>query len=92
MSATPFPTGTGVVARTTNEVRALYQTALREAGDMREWKLLTPAGYRQRIGNLPAGVNPASTQLLAVVVASRTRFVLGLERQEGAFKIVELYR
>lgn len=35
MSATPFPTGTGVAARSTDEVRALYQTVLREAGDMR---------------------------------------------------------
>lgn len=81
-----------MAARTTDEVRTLYQTVLREVGDMREWKLLTPAGYRQRIGNLLAGVEPASTQLLAVVVANRTRFVLALERQEGAFKAVGLYR
>jgi hypothetical protein len=59
---------------------------------MREWKLLMPAGYRQRIGNLLAGVDLASTQLLAMVVPSRTRFVLALERQEGAFKAVGLYR
>lgn len=45
-----------------------------------------------RIDNLLAGVDLASTQLLAVVVASRTRSVLALKRQEGAFKAVELYR
>jgi hypothetical protein len=37
-------------------------------------------------------VDPASTQLLDVVVTSRTRFVRALERQEGALKVVGLYR
>jgi TonB family protein len=91
VSHTPFQAGAGV-AGSSAEVRALYQAVLGEAGAMREWKLFTPAGYRQRFGNLPAGVDAASAQLLAVVVAARERFVLALERQGSAFKVVGLYR
>ncbi|HWN68630.1 MAG TPA: energy transducer TonB [Haliangium sp.] len=92
VSGTPFQTGAGVVVRTSDELRALYQAVLRETGGMREWKLFTPAGYRQRFGELPAGVDPASTRLLAVVVATRDRFVLALEQQGSAYKVVGLYR
>lgn len=92
VSSTPFQAGAGVTAGTSAEVRALYQAVLGEAGAMREWKLFTPAGYRQRFGDLPAGVDAASPRLLAVVAAARDRFVLALERQGGAFKVVGLYR
>jgi outer membrane biosynthesis protein TonB len=92
VSSTPFQSSAGVAARTSDELRALYQTVLRETGGMREWKLFTPASYRQRFGELPAGVDPASTQLLAMVVAGRGRFVLALEQQGSAYKVVGLYR
>jgi TonB family protein len=92
VSSTPFQSSTGVAARTGDELRALYQTVLRETGAMREWKLFTPAGYRQRFGDLPAGVDPSSTQLLAMVLAGRERFVLALEQQGSAYKVVGLYR
>jgi TonB family protein len=92
VSGTPFQSGANLLVGSSDAVGALYQTVLRETGSMREWKLFTPASYRQRFGDLPAGVDGASGQLLAVVVAARDRFVLTLARQGSAYKIVGLYR
>ncbi len=93
VTGSPFHAGTDFAALSNDEVRALYQAVLREAtGGMRDWKLVTPAGYRQRFGSLPAGLDAGKTQLLAVVLAGKDRFALALERQGSAYKVVGLYR
>jgi TonB family protein len=78
VSGVPFHSGGAVVANSRAEVASIYRRVLAEspARRIREWKLLSAAGYRQRFGSLPQGVDVASMQLLLVVRVAREQFSL----------------
>ncbi|ACY17731.1 energy transducer TonB [Haliangium ochraceum] len=90
MSATPFRVAGGNVA-SSGELSALYQRVRREVGGMRDWKMMSPAGYRQRFGSLPEGLEAGEQQLLAVVLGGKGRFALALERRGDDYKVVGLF-
>ena len=94
VSATPFRSGTAFEADGKSGIGTVYRTVLQETGArIRDWKLLSPAGYRQRFGTLPAGVDAARPQLLLVVLTGREHFTLALEPQQaGAYAVTGLYR
>lgn len=94
VSRTPFRSGIAFEAGSKSELGTVYRTVLQETGArIRDWKLLSPAGYRQRFGTLPPGVDAARPQLLLVVQAGRERFTLALEPQPaGAYEVTGLYR
>lgn len=94
ITAVPFRTEHGVVANKIAEAGAIYRLLLREAKPpVREWKLMTPAGFRKRFGELPPGVDAGQPQLLLVVVTKDDRFTLELSRtSDGTFKVTGLYR
>ena len=94
ITAVPFRTEHGVVANKIAEAGAIYRLLLRETKPpVREWKLMTPAGFRKRFGDLPPGVDAGQPQLLLVVVTNNDRFTLELSRtSDGTFQVTGLYR
>jgi len=94
VTGAPFISGKQVVANSVAEVGAVYKNILRESrGQVSEWKLLSPAGYRKRFGALPEGIDLASDQLLMVVRVTRERFTLVLNQTaEGKYRVTGFYR
>jgi hypothetical protein len=94
VSGTPFRSGTAFVASSDSEIAPVYRTVLAETrGRVSDWRLLTPATYRQRFGALPAGVDPARPQLLVALLSGRERITLTIEHQGGGdYQITGLYR
>jgi hypothetical protein len=94
VTGAPFQSGDVVVASSVNEVGNVYKTLRQETpGGIRDWKLMTPAGYRKRFDALPAGIEDGKPQLLMVVRAGKEQFTLVLARQEnGSYAVVGLHR
>ncbi|WP_428269356.1 hypothetical protein [Haliangium sp.] len=94
VSTTPFQVGAETKAETASALGAAYQTLLAETrARMSDWRLMTAAGYRKRLGDLPAGLESESGQLLLVVQSGTDRFVLTLARQsDGTYKVSGLFR
>jgi TonB family protein len=94
VTGAPFQSGEAIVASSVSEVGNVYKTLLQESGGgVRDWKLMTPAGYRKRFDALPTGIEEGKPQLLMVVRASKEQFTLVLARQEnGSYAIVGLHR
>jgi outer membrane biosynthesis protein TonB len=94
ITGAPFRTELGVVANAAAEVGPIWGLLLRESKPpVRDWKLMTEAGFRKRFGDLPPGMETGKAHLLMVVVTKSERFTLELSRQtDGRFQVTGLYR
>jgi hypothetical protein len=94
VTGAPFQPGDVIVASSVGEVGNVYKALRQETrGGVRDWKLMTPAGYRKRFDALPAGIEDGKPQLLMVVRVGKEQFTLVLARQEnGSYAIVGLHR
>ncbi|MEM9491192.1 MAG: hypothetical protein AAGC55_18735, partial [Myxococcota bacterium] len=91
---TPFRTGRSSMANRPSDVANIYRLVLSEnRGRVRDWKLMTAAGYRKRFGATPAGIEVSASQLLMVVRVAKEQFTLVLERQsDGQYRVAGLHR
>ncbi|HUS64092.1 MAG TPA: hypothetical protein VMZ28_06095 [Kofleriaceae bacterium] len=96
VSGIPFHAGGGLVAQSSSEVSNVYRNVLKETGGrvIREWRVLSAAGYRKALGALPDGANSAPGDLFMVVKLKGEQFTLLLREHAatGEYKIVGFYR
>ena len=96
VSAIPFSSGGQVVANSGSEMGIVYQNILKETKGrtIREWKLVSAAGYRKRFGQLPQGVKLDGSELFLVVRLKKEQFTVVLREhpKTGEFKIVGFQR
>jgi len=96
VSGVPFQAGGGLVASSGSEVGAIYRNILRETRGrvLREWKLLSAAGYRKALGSLPKNLDPAPSDLLLVVRLAREQFTVLLRQHAGTgqYRAVGFFR
>jgi hypothetical protein len=95
VSAAPFSSGGAVVANNPTEISAVYKIVLEETRSrvIRDWRLMSAAGYRKRFGALPPGFETGTDRLLMVVSLQGERFTLEL-RADGAgeYRVVGFHR
>jgi hypothetical protein len=95
VSAGPFRSGGRVVATNGSEIAGLYKTIIAEAGSRRikDWSILSAAGYRRNFGALPSGLEVLGSELLFVVRLKSETLTLVLEPSgKGDYRITGLYR
>ena len=95
VSAVPFRSADTIVATSSSELTDVYRNILTETGGsrFRGFKLLSPAGYRQRVGPLPKGLADKTELVLMVVTLSKDRFTLALRQTaSGTYRVVGFHR
>lgn len=94
LSKAPFRSGGRIVGQTEADIRGIYRTVLSETrGRIRDWALLSPAGYRKRFGSLPSGFSDGGGALLMVLDLGKERFTLALAPEpDGEYRVVGLER
>ena len=94
VTGAPFTSGGRIVANSIADVAPVYATIIKETrGSIREWKLVSAAGYRQRFGAVPPGFTMTGEQLLMVVRAGGERFTLLLNKGKGGdYRVVGFHR
>jgi hypothetical protein len=96
VSGLPFHAGGGLVAQSSSEVSSVYRNVLKETQGriIREWRVLSAAGYRKALGALPEGVEAAPGDLFMVVKLKDEHFTLLLREHaaSGEYRIVGFYR
>lgn len=90
----PFMVGDQVVARTRDELQAVLQAMLDEAGGGTPGasEVLTAAGLRKRFGSVPAGVQEGLGRNYALSKIKGEPFILILERRFGDWRVVGVAR
>ena len=94
VSGIPFYAG-GLVAQSGSEVGSVYRNILGETRDrsVRDWKILSAAGYRKALGALPPDLAAAPGDLFMVVRLRREQLTLVLrEHSSGDYKAVGIFR
>jgi hypothetical protein len=95
VSATPFRSGETVAAKDAGGVDAVWQNVIGETPkrSVKEWKLLSAAGYRAAFGRAPKGA-PEGTQLLFMVVrVGKEWLTLDVAQQgDGSYKVTGFTR
>jgi len=94
LSAGSFRSGDRVVAKSRADIAAIYKTVIGELSSRRiqGWKILSAAGYRQRFGALPRGLEANGTELFLVVLLQGDPITLTLESAKTTYRITGLYR
>ena len=96
VSGVPFHAGGGLIAQSSSEVSSVYRNVLKETGGrvIREWRVLSAAGYRKALGALPDGVENTPGDLFMVVKLKGEQFTLLLRQHtaSGEYRIVGFYR
>jgi hypothetical protein len=91
----PFVSGGQAVASSAAEVGRVYAGILAESrtGVIKDYQLLSAAGYRKLLGALPAGVDAGSSDLFLVVRMAKEHFTVMLRQGPGtAYKAVGFFR
>ncbi len=94
LSTAPFHSGGRVVAKTTADIAAIYKTVIGELPSrrIRDWKVLSAAGYRRSFGVLPAGLDSRGSELFLVVRLKSDTLTLVLEQRKSEYRVTGLYR
>lgn len=94
VSSAPFRSGESVVATSVKQVEEVYESILKETASRRikDWKLLSAAGYRKSMGALPPGINPSGTEVLLLVRFDKQIFTLVLNQGNDGYKVSGLHR
>jgi len=94
VSGVPFSSAGTIVANNAGELATVYRNLMRESSRaIRDYKLLSAAGFRRRFGNLPQGTNLNGTDLFLVVRTQGEQFTLVVRQGAGGeYRIVGLLR
>jgi TonB family protein len=97
VSSAPFKSAGQVVATDPGAIASVYQNVLGEVSSrtIKEWKLLSPAGYRAVFGHLPKGADDADGTAhlyLAVRVGSEWLSMDVAQGKDGKYTVVGLSR
>lgn len=96
VSGIPFLAGGGMTAQSGSEIGSIYRNILKETRVrvIREWKVMSAAGYRKVVGALPEGLEPGPADLFMVVRLQGEQFTLLLREHAatGEYKAVGLFR
>ncbi len=94
LSAGPFHSGGKVVAKSQADIAGIYKTVIGELPSrrIRDWKILSAAGYRRSIGPLPAGLDARGTELFFVIKLKKDVLTLVLENGKNGYRMTGLYR
>ncbi len=82
------------MAKTRADVTSIYKTVLGELSTrrIRDWKLLTAAGYRRNFGALPSGLDAKGRELFFVVKLKGDVLTMVVEQKSGKYLVTGLYR
>jgi len=94
LSAGAFHSGGQVIAKRPADIAAIYKTVIGEIPSrrIRDWSVLSAAGYRRKFGALPSGLDANGTELFLVVALRNDSLTLILEKQNGSYAVTGLYR
>ena len=94
LSAGPFYSGGKVVATSQADIAGIYKTVIGELPSrrIRDWKLLSAAGYRRSLGSLPAGLDAKGTELFFVIKLKKDILTMVLENGKNGYRVTGLYR
>jgi TonB family protein len=95
ISTAPFHSRGQVVAQSDGQLASVWRVVLNESESKRvkEWKVLSPAGYRAAYGHLPEGAEDGSYSLYLVAKVGKERLTLELTQMtDGSFRITGLTR
>jgi outer membrane biosynthesis protein TonB len=93
-SAAPFYSAGQVVAKSNTEIAAVYRSVISETSNrrIRDWKLLSAAGYRRSFGALPAGLDATGSEVFLVVKLKSDLITLVLQQSSKGYRVNGLYR
>lgn len=95
-SGVPFAAGAGMIAQSGSEIGNIYRNILAETKSrgVRDFKILTAAGYRRALGALPEGIDGAPGDLYLVVRLSKEQFTVVLRKHGSAdsYRAVGFFR
>jgi hypothetical protein len=96
VSGIPFMAGGGMAAQSGSEVGSIYRNILKETRSpvIREWKVMSAAGYRKAVGAMPEGLEPGPADLFMVVRLQGEQLTLLLREHAatGEYKAVGIFR
>lgn len=94
LSSAPFRSGETIVARTTAEISGIYKSVISESPSrrIRDWKLLSAAGYRRHFGALPSGIDARGSEVYLVIRLKSDRFTLVLRKGTKGYRVGGLFR
>lgn len=94
LSEGPFHSGGKVVAKSQADIASIYKAVIGELPSrrIRDWKILSAAGYRRSIGSLPAGLDAKGTELFFVIKLKGDVLTLVLENGKNGYRVTGLYR
>jgi TonB family protein len=89
-SQVPFSSGGQVVAQDSGELARVWRNILDEspARNVKDWKILSPAGYRAAFGRLPKGASDGANQLFLVARVGKDWLTLDIVRAgDGSYQV-----
>ncbi len=95
VSSAPFHSRGQVVAQDEGGMAAVWRVVLNETEDkrIREWQLLSPAGYRAAFGHLPEGAEDGTHLLFLVARVGKELLTLEVSQMtDGTYKITGVTR
>ncbi len=94
VSTAPFYSAGKVVAKSSADIAALYKSVISDTSNrrIRDWKLLSAAGYRRRLGALPAGLDATGSEVFLIVKLKSELITLVLQQSSKGYRVNGLYR
>lgn len=95
LALTALPLRTGAAAASTEaEATSVYRTLVQETGRqvLREWKLVSAAGYRRLVGRVPAGFAATDHLFLVLQLSGQLLTVVFQERGADDYRVTGLLR
>jgi TonB family protein len=95
LSGVPFSSGGTVAASDPAELARMWRTILDESNgrDVKDWKVLSPAGYRAVFGGLPKGAEDGVNALYLAARIGKDRVTLTLvQAADGSYRITGFTR
>jgi len=95
LSDVPFTSGGSVAATDPGELARMWRNIIDESSsrDVKEWKLLSPAGYRAVFGRLPKGAEDGVNVLYLAARIGRDRVTLTVSQAgDGSYRITGFTR
>jgi TonB family protein len=90
VSAVPFYAGSEVAASDTKQLREVYEGLLVESGKLKDWDLLTPERYAEKVGT---PVQLAEGSLILLVRTKKEAFALVLSKTKaGEYRVNAIVR
>jgi hypothetical protein len=95
VTGTPFKSGKSLIASDLSTVGKIYRAIIKETPrrGIKQFKLVSAAGYRKSFGRLPPGISDGTGQVLMVVRLFKEQFTVVLkQKSDKNYQIVGFFR